>query len=171
VTTPRFIDPLEAIIAQIQDDSVPTRWAVLHRLPAARSTAALGYHGQPTTHAHGKPAPEIAPMRLHKSDDRLVVEYAEPAAREGERKIRLAFARTIAVIYRDLPSHVSRAQAQPVRCVLHSAWLAEILRDWRESAVAGHGRALPYTSGIFRHYIVMAAEGRIDIAASDYRVI
>jgi hypothetical protein len=171
VTRPRFIDPLEAIIAQIQDDSVPTRWAVLHRLPAARSTVALGYQGQPTARTSVKPAAEIAPMRLHKSDDRLVVEYAAPAAREGERKIRLAFSRTIAVIYRELPSHDPRSQAQPVRCVLHSAWLAEILRDWRESAVAGRGRALPYTSGIFRHYIVMGADGRIDIAASDYRVI
>jgi hypothetical protein len=60
-STKSVIDPLDAIISQIQDDSAPTAWEVIHQLHSFPSAEEMAFRGaQPPKPRAASPRPKAA---------------------------------------------------------------------------------------------------------------
>jgi hypothetical protein len=168
-----LIDPLEAIVARLQDDAAPAGWQLIHRLHSFPSAEEMASRNALKAHAHTESVRAANALRFQKDEDRLVVDYDyEPDLGRIGRN-RVAFLNMLALAYREKVFHLAGAPrgAKDVRCVARSRWLSDVLAAWQAPLGSHDASAGMHLGRIFRHYTVFSIVGRLDVVAAQCRII
>lgn len=171
-STKAFIDPLDAIISQIQDDSAPTAWEVIHQLHSFPSAERMAFRSaEPPKPRAASPRPK-AVLKLRESKTRLVVHYDCASADAGIERKRIAFFDVLAIGYRKSALHIDDVKSRrDLHCLSQSRWLSEVISSW-QSSLGRAGRVGDKQLGPnFKHYTVLSTHGRVDVVAADCRPV
>jgi len=166
-----LIDPLDAIISRIQDDSAPIAWEVIHQLHSFPSAEEMAFRGsQPKPRAA---SPRLKPaLKLQESKARLVVRYDCASADAEIERRRIAFFDVLAIGYRKSALHIDDVKGhRELHCLSKSRWLSEVISSWQSSLdlVGRIGDKQPGPN--FKHYTVFSPHGRVDVVAADCRPV
>jgi hypothetical protein len=167
------IDPLEAIVARLQDNAAPAGWQLIHRLHSFPSVEEMAARNAWKARAHTEPARSANAIRFQKDEDRLVVDYDyEPDPGRVGRN-RVTFLNMLALAYREKVFHLAGAPrgTKDVRCVARSRWLSDVLAGWPAPLGSYDASTGMHLGRIFRHYTVFSIAGRLDVIAAQCRII
>jgi hypothetical protein len=170
VSTPKFIDPLEAIIAQLQDDSAPRRWEVIHQLHSFPSSEEMAFRSSAKRRVRAPTIRTARGLDFQKTDGRLVVQYDCESVDSSIAHKRLAFVDVLAIGYREVSFQDDIGGAKDVRCMTQSRWLSDVVSTWEKSLGLGDGFGHARPGGVFKHYTVFSPSGRVDVVAASCRV-
>ena len=96
-----LIDPLEAIVARLQDDAPLAGWQLIHRLHSFPSVEEMAARNAWKARAHTEPARSANAIRFQKDEDRLVVDYDYELDPGRIGRNRVAFLNMLALAYRE----------------------------------------------------------------------
>jgi hypothetical protein len=173
VTTRKFIDPLEAILARIQDSSAPNGWELIHQLHSFPSTDEMAFRSREKQRVRSAPSRAKRSVRFEKLDSRLAVEYEYETLTGQLVRMRVSFFDVLAVGYRELVAVDGEDYkgAREVRCVSQSNWLTDVVTAWRGAAAQGNGQYHARLHRPFKHYTVFSLDGRVDVVAASCTVV
>jgi hypothetical protein len=162
------IDPLEAILSRIQDNSAPAGWALIHQLHSFPSSEEMAFRSRQRFQNRVEGRRLTRGVRFQKMDARLIVEYDYESDSARVSRMRVSFFDVLAVGYREtaLAADDELGGAREVRCVSQSHWLDDVVSSWRRTAVQGNGAYSLRWRKSFKHYTVFSLEGRVDVVAA-----
>ena len=171
MTKRTFTDPIEAILAQLEETAAPTEWELIHQLHSFPSSEEMAFR---STHKRRRRLTAHAvtgSLEIHKDEKRVVVEYDYESAAGRVEKMRVTFADVLALGFREIafPIDGELKGAREVRSVTQSGWLTDVLSSWRGSLTNGKGIFDIRLRLAFKHYTVFSTGGRVDVVASSCR--
>ena len=166
-----FIDPLDAIISQIQDESTPTAWEIIHQLHSFPSPEEMAFRSSQKPKRRAPLRKARTALRFLERETRLVVHYDGASANARIVRKRIAFFDVLAIGYRKSAAQLDLGSGGELRCLSQSSWLNEVITAWQSSpSCAGRvGNKQPGCG--FKHYTVLSIHGRVDVVALDCRSV
>jgi hypothetical protein len=167
------IDPLEAIVNQIEDDHVPSAWQIIHQLHSFPSPEEMAFRNSVKLHGRWQRAQALTGMRFWKTGDHVTIEYSYESTHGAVEQAQVRFTEVLALAYRQLAfrsDNGARGQKE-VRCSSQSHWLSEVVSRWQQSMPARAAEAASAFAKLFRHYRVSSTNGCLDVVASSCRPI
>jgi hypothetical protein len=173
MTTPTFTDPIEAILAQLEEPAAPRGWELIHQLRSFPSSEEMAFRSTQKLRVRTATHAVTGALEIHKDEKRVVVEYQYESAAGRVEKMRVTFADVLALGYREIafPIDGELKGAREVRSVAQSGWLSEVVSSWRSSLTNGNGIFDIRLRLAFKHYTVFSTGGRVDVVASSCRRI
>jgi hypothetical protein len=173
VTIQKYIDPLEAIIAQIQEDAIPKHWEVIHQLQSFPSAEEMAFRNGKQIRLRAPTITTRNGLTFQKDDGRLVVEYDYESAWARVERMRVAFFDMLALAYREKAFELAGEPrgAKDVRCVARSRWLSDVVSSWQKPLGLDNGEFAARLSRAFKHYTVFSIGGRVDVIAASCRIV
>src|SRR5829696_5873820 len=122
MTTQTFTDPIEAILAQLEEPSAPRGWEVIHQLRSFPSSEEMAFRSTQKLRVRTVTHPVTGALEIHKDEKRVVVEYEYESAAGRVEKMRVTFADVLALGYREIafPIDGELKGAREVRSVAQS---------------------------------------------------
>jgi hypothetical protein len=166
-------DPIEAILAQLEEPAAPREWELIHQLHSFPSSEEMAFRSAQQLRMRSPVQATARTLEIHKDDKRVVVEYDYESAAGRIQKLRVTFADVLALGYREIafPIEGELKGAREVRCVAQSSWLSDVVSSWRSSLANGSGVFDMRLRLAFKHYTVFSSGGRVDVVASSCRRI
>ena len=174
MTTQTFTDPIEAILARLEEPAAPRGWELIHQLRSFPSSEEMAFRSTQKLRVRSAAThPVTGALEIHKDDKRVLVEYEYESADGRVEKMRVTFADVLALGYREIafPIDGELKGAREVRSVAQSAWLSDVVSSWRSSLANGNGIFDIRLRLAFKHYTVFSTGGRVDVVASSCRRI
>jgi len=173
MTPLNLIDPIEAIIAKLQDGAAPKGWELIHQLHSFPSVEEMASRTAQKARLHTPTVRMPNGLRFEKDDARLLVEYDYESARAQVDKMRVAFFDMLALTYREKAFELAGELrgAKDVRCVARSRWLNDVVSAWQKPLGLGNGELAARLNRAFKHYTVFSIGGRVDVVAASCRIV
>ena len=167
------VDPLEAIVTQIEDNHVPSAWQIIHQLHSFPSSEEMAFRNSVKVHGRLLRAQAMTGLRFWKTGEHVTIEYSYESTHGAIEQAQVRFTEVLALAYRHLAfagDNGARGQ-KDVRCSAHSNWLSEVVSRWQQSMPARAGDTAVAFAKIFKHYRVFSTNGCVDVVASSCRPI
>ena len=166
-----FIDPLDAIISRIQDDSIPTAWEIIHQLHSFPSSEAVAFRGSQKSRPRSPSLRARAPLPFQQLEARLVVRYDYETPGAWIARKRVAFYDVLAIGYRKSALHLDGnvQVGSELRCASQSKWLSEVMTSWQLQHSRAERTDNKQPGRAFKHYTVRSIHGSVDVIAMDCR--
>jgi hypothetical protein len=166
----KFIDPIEAILCQIQDNSAPNGWGIIHQLHSYPSSEEIASRNAARTRLRQplvRPSPGLA---LQLNSDQVSVTYDYRNERGAIEQSQATFFDVLALQYRRaLPSDGDNAGGmREIRCQSASEWLSEVIVACLRSGQRENGGVKQHRT--YHHYTVFSTTGHVDVVSAASRV-
>jgi hypothetical protein len=168
-----FIDPLDAIISKIQDESTPTAWEIIHQLHSFPSPEEMAFRSSQKPKRRSPLRKARTVLRFPERETRLVVQYDGASANARIVRKRIAFFDVLAIGYRKSAAQLDRdlGSGGELRCLSQSRWLNEVITAWQSSLRCADRLGNKQPGRGFKHYTVLSIHGRVDVVAVDCRPV
>src|SRR3954447_23837764 len=140
MTKQTFTDPIEAILAQLEQTAAPTGWELIHQLHSFPSTEEMAFGGTQKLRMRSPLHGPTGTLKIRKDEKRVVVEYDYESAAGRIERMCLTFADVLALGYRKIafPMDGELKGVREVRSVAQSDWLSDVVSLWRTSLANGN---------------------------------